>query len=59
VRDYTDLPARPTRGSVGNVNTLSPEKKALGIALGILLIPAVMWCLYGLLRFVDAYLFRL
>lgn len=41
------------------MNTLSPGKKALGIVLGILLIPAVLWLLYGLFAFVDRYLFRL
>lgn len=41
------------------VNTLSPGKKAIGIAIGILLIPAIMWLLYGLFAFVDRYLFRL
>jgi hypothetical protein len=58
-RISTDLPARPARGSVGSVNTLSPGKRALGIALGILLIPAVLWLFYGLFAFVDRYLFRL
>ena len=53
------MPARPARGSVGSVNTLSPGKRALGIALGILLIPAVLWLFYGLFAFVDRYLFRL
>jgi len=38
---------------------MNPAKRALGIALGILIIPAVLWVIYGFWRFVDAYLFRL
>jgi hypothetical protein len=48
----------PVKTEAEKARMTTPQKR-LGIALGILLIPAVMWGLYGLLLFVDTYLFRL
>lgn len=33
--------------------------RVFAIILGCLLIPAVMWCLYGVFLLIDRYLFRL
>jgi len=36
-----------------------PPEKILVFILGCLLIPAVMWCFYGVFLLIDRYLFRL
>jgi hypothetical protein len=54
------LPARTARGSVGSVNTpLTPQQRRWAHFVGWLLIPAAMWCFYGIFYLIDTYLFRL